>query len=352
MKAMLALSSGAVNMAERRSRGRSPGKPRIEDVAARAGIATITVSRALRRPDKVAPETRARILAAVEALGYIPNLAASSLASRRSGIIAVVVPTIANSVFADTVQGLSDALTARGFQLLLGQSAYSEAAERDVLAAIIGRQPDGIVLTGVAHAAATRSLLERAGVPVVETWDMTPDPVDILVGFSNEAAGRAMAEHLLAKGRRRLGFVGGADHRAAARRTGWEAAIRDAGLAPAASVTIDEPTSYGAGRRGLDAVLARAPDADAVFFATDVLAVGGLLECRKLGVAVPGRLAVAGFGDLEISAELQPALTTVRIPSYEIGRRAAELLAARIAGETVEAEALDLGFAIVERESA
>jgi LacI family gluconate utilization system Gnt-I transcriptional repressor len=349
MKAMLALSSKLVNMAG--GNGRRAGKPRIEEVAARAGIAAITVSRALRRPEKVAPETRARVMAAVEALGYIPNLAASSLASRRSGIIAVVVPTIAGSVFADTVQGLSDAVTGRGFQLLLGQSAYSAEAERALLAAIIGRQPDGIVLTGVARDPATRALLERAGTPVVETWDLTADPVDLLVGFSNEAAGRAIAEHFIGKGRRRLAFVGGADHRAASRRTGFEAAITAAGLAPAAAVIRDGPISYGAGRRGLDAVLAAAPDADAVFFATDLLAVGGLLECRKLGIAVPDRLAIAGLGDLEISAELQPALTTVRIPSYEIGRRAGELLLARIAGETVVANSLDLGFAVVERES-
>src|SRR5919197_5429591 len=124
---------------------RAGRQPRIEEVAALAGIATITVSRALRRPEKVAPATRARVMAAVEKLGYIPNLAASSLASRRSGIVAVVVPTIANSVFADTVQGLSDVVTARGLQLLLGQSAYSEKAERALLAAVIGRQPDGIV---------------------------------------------------------------------------------------------------------------------------------------------------------------------------------------------------------------
>jgi LacI family gluconate utilization system Gnt-I transcriptional repressor len=331
---------------------RDPGKPRIEDVAAHAGLSAITVSRALRSPEKVAPETRARIMEAVEALGYIPNLAASSLASRRSGIIAVVVPTIANSVFADTVQGLSDTMTGRGFQLLLGQSAYSAETERALLAAIVGRQPDGIVLTGVARDPATRLLLERAGVPVVETWDLTPDPVDLLVGFSNEAAGRAMAEYLLAKGRRRLAFVGGADHRAAARRAGFEAAIRAAGLAHVAAAIREGPISYGAGRRGLDAVLAEAPDTDAVFFATDVLAVGGLLECRKLGIRVPERIAIAGLGDLEISAELQPALTTVRIPSYEIGRSAAALLLARIGGEEVASTALDLGFEIIERESA
>jgi len=336
----------------RSQRRRAGRQPRIEEVAALAGIATITVSRALRRPEKVAPETRARIMAAVEQLGYIPNLAASSLASRRSGIVAVIVPTIANSVFADTVQGLSDVVTSRGLQLLLGQSAYSEEAERALLAAVVGRQPDGIVLTGVAHAAPTRALLERAGVPVVETWDLTETPVDLLVGFSNEAAGAAMGRYLAGKGRRRPAFVSGGDHRATARRQGFAAALAAAGLPAPTVVTLDGPPAYGAGRRGLDAVLARAPETDAVFFATDVLAVGALLECRRLGLAVPERVAIAGLGDLEIAAELQPTLTTLRIPSYEIGRRAGELLLARIDGTTLAETRIELGFEIIERESA
>ena len=331
---------------------RAGRQPRIEEVAALAGIATITVSRALRRPEKVAPATRARVMAAVEKLGYIPNLAASSLASRRSRIVAVIVPTIANSVFADTVQGLSDVVTARGLQLLLGQSAYSEEAERALLAAVIGRQPDGIVLTGVARAAATRALLERAGTPVVETWDLTETPVDLLVGFSNEAAGAAMGRYLADKGYRRAAFVGGGDHRAAARRHGFAASLAAAGLPAPTVVILDTPPSYGGGRRGLDAVLAQSPETDAVFFATDVLAVGALLECRKLGLAVPNRIAIAGLGDLEISAELQPTLTTLRIPSYEIGRRAGELLLARIDGEPLAETRVELGFEIVERESA
>jgi LacI family gluconate utilization system Gnt-I transcriptional repressor len=137
-----------------------------------------------------------------------------------------------------------------------------------------------------------------------------------------------------------------------ARRAGFEARIREAGLEPAASLVHDGPISYAAGRRGLDAVLAATPDADAVFFATDLLAVGGLLECRRRGIDVPERLAVTGLGDLEIAGELQPSLTTVRIPSYEIGRSAAALLLARIAGETIERPTLDLGFEIVARESA
>src|SRR5262249_13954991 len=161
------------------------------------------------------------------------------------------------------------------------------------------------------------------------------------------AGGRSPA----GRARRHPVLVGGADHRAASRRDGFVTALREAGLAGDVLI-LDEPPSYGAGRRGLDAVLERHPATDAIFFATDVLAVGALLECRRLGLAVPERLAIAGLGDLEIAAELQPALTTLRIPSYEIGRRAGELLLARLDRAELPERRIELGFEIIERESA
>ena len=326
--------------------------PRLADVAAHAGLTSMTVSRALRQPDKVSPATRERVMQAITELGYIPDLAASSLASRRSRIIAVVVPTIANSVFADTVQGLSDGVAAAGYQLLLGQTGYSETAEHALVAALIGRRPDAVAHIGIIRDPELRELLWRAAVPVVETWDLTADPLDLLVGFSNEAAGRAIGEYLIGRGYRRIAFVGGRDDRAAARRSGLRAALDAAGLDASREAITDEPLSYGAGRRALAALLDGGGPPDAVFFATDVLAVGGLMECRRRKLSVPGRIAIAGLGDLEIAAELTPALTTVRVPSYEIGRRAADMLLARIEGEPIASPIVDLGFEIVQRESA
>ncbi len=334
-----------------RSRG-AGGRPRIEDVAAHAGTTAITVSRTLRQPGKVAPDTRRRVLASIEALGYIPNLAASALASRRSGIMALVVPTIANSVFAETIDGFSEAAEGAGLQILLGQGTYSGEAEHRLLTALAGRQPDALALIGIVRRPETRALLQRTGIPVAEIWDLTQDPIDLVVGFSNRDAGYAMTRHLIARGRRRIAFIGSDDDRAAARRRGYGDALAEAGLAPAAPAIRVETISYGAGRRALRALLQLAPEVDAAFCATDVLAVGALLECRANGVAVPDRLAVAGLGDLEIGHELAPALTTVRIPSHRIGARSAELLLARIAGEIVTERVVDLGFEIIERESA
>jgi LacI family gluconate utilization system Gnt-I transcriptional repressor len=341
---------GQLEKIPRKSRARA-ARTRIEDVAALAKLSTITVSRALRQPGKVAPETRARIMEAVEALGYIPNLAASSLASHRSGIVAVIVPTLSNSIFAATVQGLSDLVAEHGYQLLVGETGYSADLERSLIAACIGRQPDAIAYIGVLPEGAARDLLASSRIPVVETWDLTPEPLDLLVGFSNYEAGRAMTHLLLERGCERVAFVARLDARSAARRQGYRDALAKAGRTPCEEILLDPQITYGAGARALAALVERQPSIDSVFFATDVLAIGGLLECRRGGIEIPRQLAIAGLGDLELSGEFIPALTTLRVPSYEMGRKAAELLLARVAGETVATPVVDLGFEIIERET-
>ena len=312
----------------------------------------MTVSRALRGEGRVSPETLARINAAVEALGYVPNLSASSLASRRSGILAVLVPTIGNSVFSETVRGVADAAEAAGLHLLIGDYAYSDDKRHQLVRALVGRRPDALVLVGAVQDEAARTLLRQHGVPVVETWELSDDPVDMAVGFSNFAAGVEVARHLAGGGRRRCAFVGSAESRAAARLSGFTAALAEAGAAPP-EIETPADLSIEAGRVSLDRLLARAPDLDGVFFATDVMAVGGLLECQSRGIDVPGRIAIVGLGDLEIGRQLRPALTTVRIPAYGMGRRAGELILARLGKGAAprEGQVIDLGFSLIWRQS-
>ncbi|WP_255646937.1 substrate-binding domain-containing protein [Inquilinus sp. Marseille-Q2685] len=321
-------------------------------MAALAGTSPMTVSRALRGEGKVTPETLARIQAAVESLGYVPNLSASSLASRRSGILAVLVPTIGNSVFSETVRGVADAAEGAGLHLVIGDYAYSDDKRRQLVRALVGRRPDALVLVGAVPDEAVRVLLRRHGIPVVETWELSDDPIDMAVGFSNVAAGVEVARHLVERGRRRCAFVGAAESRAAARLSGFSQALAEAGAAPP-ETEIPADLSIEAGRVSLDRLLAHAPDLDGVFFATDVMAVGGLLECQRRGIDVPGRIAIVGLGDLEIGRQLRPALTTIRIPAYEMGRRAGELILARLGKSTEPAESriIDLGFSLVRRQS-
>jgi LacI family gluconate utilization system Gnt-I transcriptional repressor len=328
---------------------------RLDDVARHAGVSVITASRALRAPELVAPETRARVEAAVSALGYVPNLVAGALASARTRTVAVLVPTIASSIFASTVNGLTDALEAEGYAILMAQSRYDPTREQRALAVLLGRRPEAVVTVGAPATEAGTAMLRRAvagGAAVVEIWDLPAEPIDVAVGFDNEAAGAAVAAHFAAHGRRRLAFVGGSDVRAAARLRGFATGAERAGLAPPTSIVLPSPGMMDDSAAG--ATLAGLAEADAVFASTDVLAFGlltGLRACRR---QVPEDVAVIGLGDLEIARHTVPALTTVRIDGDEIGKRAAALIIARAAGAPLAPDRPrwhDVGFELVQRES-
>ncbi|OYU92871.1 MAG: GntR family transcriptional regulator [Burkholderiales bacterium PBB5] len=296
-------------------------------------------------------DVRKKVADAVARTGYVPNRLAGSLASTRSRLVAAVVPTIAGPVFLETVQSLTEALAEHGYQLMLGQAGYAGNREDALLDAIIGRRPDGIVLTGILHSPEGRRRLMACGIPVVETWDLTPTPIDMLVGFSHVDVGRAVANFLHGKGRRRLGVVAGDDERAVRRTAAFQAAALALGLAEVAVVTVPAPTTLKSGRSALARLLNEAPGLDAVFCSSDLLALGVLTEAQVSGVPVPGQLAVVGFGDLALAADVHPALTTVHIKGAAIGRQAAQFIVDRAAGRAVTERVVDIGFSIVERES-
>jgi len=335
-------------------RSRAQGSTRIEEVARLAGVSAITVSRALNKPGKVAEKTREAIWRAVEKTGYIPNQLAGSLASNRSRTIGVIIPTVVNSIFADKVQGMTDVLAREGFQLLLANSGYSLETEADLVTAFVAQRPSGLVITGVTHAPRTRSLLARAAIPVVETWSMGPDPIDMLVGFSNEAAAYAMVRHLSEAGYRKVALVSAPvkdNDRAEGRVRGYRRAVRELGLADDRRLEREASFSLRNGATALADLLAEHGRLDAVFFANDILAAGGLFECRRRGIRVPDDLGIAGFDDVDLAAETMPGLTTVRIPRYEIGARAAAMILERVAGREPATRTVDLGFEIVARGS-
>ena len=339
--------AGEVNPVKRARRG--SGEVTLHDVAKLAGVAPITASRALNTPSQVSAEVLRKVGDAVARTGYVPNLLAGGLASTRSRLVAAVVPTIAGPVFLETVQSLTEALAERGYQLMLGQAGYAGGREDALLEAIIGRRPDGIVLTGILHSAEGRRRLLASGIPVVETWDLTPTPLDMLVGFSHVEVGRAVAAYLHAKGRRRLAVVAGDDERAVRRSDAFRTAARALGLGDPRIVTVPAPTTLKSGRAALAALLREAKDIDAVFCSSDLLALGVMTEARVQGLPVPRQLAVIGFGDLEFAADLDPALTTVRIKGDAIGRQAAMFIIDRVEGRDVPERVIDIGFSIVER---
>jgi LacI family gluconate utilization system Gnt-I transcriptional repressor len=333
------------------SRPRSPSVT-VNDVARVAGVSAMTVSRAINTPERMPAATLAKVQAAIATTGYVPNLLAGGLRSNKSRLVAALIPTLVGPVFNETVQALTEALNERGYQLMLGQSGYAESREDDLLGAIIGRRPDGIVLTGVNHSADTHRRLRVSGIPVVETWDLTPTPIDMLVGFSHAAVAQAVCRRFHEGGRRRLAVISADDERAQRRSDAFVAAALRLGLAEPPVHRVPAPTTLGSGRKGLRALLAQHPEMDGVFCSSDLLALGVLTETQALGISVPGQLAVIGFGDLDFARDLNPALTTVRIDGSLIGREAARCIVERAEGRNVPQRVIDIGFTIVERDSA
>ena len=334
----------------RRSR-RSSGAITLRDVAKLAGVAPITASRVMNTPDQVSPEVRQRVLDAVQRTGYVPNRMAGGLASARSRLIAAVVPSTVMSVFMETIEALNSTLFDAGYQLMLGQSGYCADREELLLEAIIGRRPDGIFLTGIMGAGKGRTRLVASGIPVVETWDLTPTPIDMLVGFSHLDIGRAVAQFFVAKGRKRLALVTAEDERAARRAAAFAEAAEQAGLPPVHVVNVGAQRSLRSGRDALARLVHECPEADAVFCSSDLLAVGVATEARARQITVPGQLVIMGFGDVPFVADMLPALSTVQINGAHIGRLAAQYLMDRAEGREVDPAVVQVDFSIVERDT-
>jgi LacI family gluconate utilization system Gnt-I transcriptional repressor len=257
------------------------------------------------------------------------------------------------------LQGISEALNPRGYELMVGVSGLSLKQEEALLRAFVGRRPEGIILSGTEHSAAARVLLGRAHIPIVETWALARRPLDLNVGYSEEDAAAAMVDHLFACGYRSIAFICGPlrnNERARRRRQGFLAAARRHGLATDRIVQLaDSTTAQFAGIRNgaaaLGQIVERWPETDCVFCSSDTFAVGALFECQRRRVAVPAQLGIAGFLGLDLGSETEPQLTTVRVPRYEIGRTAAALLLGRMQGDSPDASVHDLGFSILERGS-
>lgn len=338
----------------RKRRSRATGHVRIEDVARGAGVSAQTVSRFLRDPGQVGVEVAARVRAAVEAIGYVPNRVAGALASNRSHIVAILVPTIANPIHALPVQALTETLRPFGYQVLVGATDYDPATEEELVAAFVGRRVDGIVLTGTTLTERTRRILRHAGIPVVQLWELPRDPLDMAVGFDNDASGAVMARHFHARGYRRLAVLSHAapgDTRSLARLQGFKREATQLGLPPPMLHSYDNPTDMEQGAALLARLLQGAEPPDAVFCVGAPIAIGMILAAPRAGIAIPGDIAIAAFGDNDLAPLISPALTTIRVPRHELGRRAAELLLRRFAEQLVESPVVDIGFELIIRES-
>lgn len=334
----------------KRSRPRG-GSVTLSDLARIVGVTKVTVSRALNTPDLVSPDTLRRVQDAVRETGYVPNLVAGSLASNRSKLIVALVPSVAGSVFAETIESMRRALEGAGYQLLIGQSGYEQSQEDLLLDAVIGRRPAGIVLTGVIHSEASRTRLAAAGIPVVETWDLSDTPIDMLVGFSHAQVGAAAARHLHARGARRAAVVTPNDRRALTRSQAFVDAMAALTGRAVPVYPVPSPTHLGNGRETLARVLGEHPDTDSIFCGADSLALGVLMEANERGIRVPDGLKVLGYGDVNFAAWTTPPLTTIRTNGSRIGELTASMLIRRIEDAEAATRIVDVGFELIERAS-
>jgi LacI family gluconate utilization system Gnt-I transcriptional repressor len=326
----------------------------MKDVAEAAGVALITVSRALRDPDKVSPETRRAIDEAIDRLGYVPNLIAGGLAATTTRIVSVIVPYIDHGVFADAVQGLSDTLEPAGYCILLGNNGGSVDREEEIVRMLLGHRPAAVVMQGANHSEGTRRMLRNARVPVVEMGTLPEEPIDMAVGYSNFDAAHVMTRHLLARGRKRIAFISlppGQNDRAASRLAGYRAALAEEDIPFDGDLVLHTTFALREGRIALARLLALPEPPDAVFCGSDLWAAGMAAECRRRNIRVPQDLAIAGFNDQEIAAEMDPRITTIRVPRYEIGQRAGQMLLGRLSGRDEGRRTVDLGFEHIHRET-
>lgn len=315
-------------------------KPTMKDVAREAGVSVMTVSRAFRSDASITDATRDRIRQVADDLGYVFDAVASNLRSQRSGFVAVTIPSINNANFADTVGGLTSQLDAAGLQVLLGRTNYDMAEEERLIGQMLRRQPEALVVTGGHHTDRARAMMQNAGIPVVETWDLPRRPLGHVVGFSNAGAMRVMVAHLTGRGYRRIAFIGGDsayDTRGADRRRGFVVAMEEAGLDPSRLITVGRPpTSMRQGADAMAMVLDSLPDTEAVIGVADPAAFGALTECARRGIRVPDDMAIAGFGNFEIAGISEPALTTIDPFPARIGDQAGRLIADLLRGKTTE----------------
>lgn len=301
----------------------------MADIAKHAQVSAMTVSRALKNDGRVSEDTRARIAEVAEELGYLTNDTARSLASRKTGFIGAVIPSINNSNFSDTARGITDTLTQAGLQLLLGYTDYSIEREEALVRSMLRRRPEGIILTGGEHSKTTRKLLIAAGVPVVETWDLAADPIDCVVGFSNSDALGLLVKTMAARGYRRFAYLGGEkeDTRGRQRREGFLTALGELGLSShRLSAHGAPPVSLPHGAHAFAAMMEAWPDTEIAICVSDLPAFGALHEAHRRGLRIPDDIAIAGFGDFEIGMWSYPTLTTVSVDCYNIGKLAAESL--------------------------
>ena len=304
----------------------------LREVSEASGVSEMTVSRVLRNRGDVSEATRKKVLAAAKDLGYVPNKIAGPLASQRVNLVGVIIPSLSNMVFPEVMTGISEELEGTELQPVVGVTDYLPEKEERVLYEMLSWRPSGVIIAGLEHSDAARAMLQSSGIPVVEIMDTDGNPIDAMVGISHRRAGRKMAEAIVKAGYRNIGFLGTKmplDHRARKRFEGFTQALAKSGIEIADQEFYSGGSALAKGREMTEAMLKRTPDLDFLYFSNDMIGAGGLLYLLEAGIDVPGQIGLAGFNGVELLEGLPRRLATMDACRLEIGRKAAQIIAAR-----------------------
>ncbi|NIJ07585.1 LacI family gluconate utilization system Gnt-I transcriptional repressor [Sphingomonas vulcanisoli] len=324
---------------------------KLQDVAQLAGVSPATVSRYLNKQNVVAIETGKRIRAAIEELGYIPNLMAGGLASSKSRLIAVQIPFLSNSIFEVTIEAMVAELEAADMNVILGLTGPGDERSDRFMRAALSRKVDAIIITGEVGRE-TQALLRSSNTTVLQIWDTPPDPIDLVVGINHYRIGEEIARFLARRGYQRPHIAVATGARSAMRRDGFAAAWKMLSSIPVTETLIEIPSHFAHARR-IFAEIRRLPQPpDAIVCGSDLLATGLLVEAQTAGVRVPDEIAIVGFGNSTIASEMRPTITSIDIDGALLAREAIRMIRQRVAGETIANPQIDIGFRLIARESA
>jgi LacI family gluconate utilization system Gnt-I transcriptional repressor len=305
----------------------------LRDVSEASGVSEMTVSRVLRNRGDVSDATREKVLAAAKELGYVPNKIAGALASNRVNLVAVIIPSLSNMVFPEVLTGINSVLEDTELQPVVGVTDYLPEKEERVLYEMLSWRPSGVIIAGLEHSDASRAMMEAAGIPVVEIMDSDGKPIDAMVGISHRRAGREMARAILKQGYQRIGFMGTKmplDHRARKRFEGFTEELAKSGVEIEDRAFYSGGSALAKGRELTAEMLTRSPELDFLYYSNDMIAAGGLLYLLEKGIDIPGQIGLAGFNGVELLQGLPRQLATMDACRTEIGRKAAEIIAARL----------------------
>jgi LacI family transcriptional regulator, gluconate utilization system Gnt-I transcriptional repressor len=306
------------------------------DVAERASVSKMTVSKVLRNVGNISQKTRAEVHEAARELGYLPNSLAGSLSSRKSQLVAVIIPSMSDAVFSEVLSGLTSVLRTQGFQTFMGESHFDPEIEASLMSAMLSFQPAGLLLNGgmVRNSDASR-LLEKRNCPAIQLWDCEDGGLDFSAGPSHDEAGQLVAKHFRSRGLSRIAYIGTElekDLCARRRYLSLSSSLATDGLELVTETSETMPRQAISGRILTERLIAAHPDIQGIHFLNDAMALGGLSHLHEAGISVPEQISVIGFNGTSIPNTVRTKLTTVDVPRITIGETAANALLNIIAG--------------------